>query len=127
MEAFDGSGSQHFGVLPNLAITLEGKKMQVKVDNIDANLNYNILLDRSWTHAMHVVASSLFRVICFPHQEKIVTINQLSFFASSSSDGNVPYMKHSGDPYESVGASLFKDSTLMGIFHSHLFMLPLST
>lgn len=65
---------------------------------------------------MHVMASSLFSMICFPHQGKIVTVDQLSFFASSSLDGNVLYVKHSGAPYESVGASLFKDYALMGIF-----------
>ena len=65
---------------------------------------------------MHVMASSLFSMILFPHQGKIVTVDQLSFFASSSSDGNVLYVKHSGAPYESVGAGLFKDSVLMGIF-----------
>ena len=65
---------------------------------------------------MHVVASFLFRVIHFPHQGKIFTIDQLSLFSSSSTDGNVLYLKHSGAPYESVGASLFKASILMGIF-----------
>jgi len=66
---------------------------------------------------MHVVASSLFCVVLFLHQGKIVNVNQLSFFASSSSDGNVLYVKHIGAPYESVGAGLFKDPTLMGIFY----------
>ena len=90
--------------------------MQVEVEIVDANFNYNLLLGRSWTHAMHVVAFSLFRVIRFPRQGKIVTIDQLSFFASSSLDGNVPYVKHSGAPYGSVGEGIFKDSALMGIF-----------
>ena len=48
------------------------KKMKQQVEIVDANLNYNLLLGRSWTHAMHFVASSLFRVICFPHQGRIV-------------------------------------------------------
>jgi len=116
LEAFDGYDSQPFGVLPNLAINLEGKKMQVEVEIFDANLNYNLLLGGSWTHAMHAVASSLFHVICFPHREKIFIVNQLYFFASSFSDGNVTYVKHTGAPYESVGAGLFKYFALMGIF-----------
>ena len=90
--------------------------MQVEVEIFDANLNYNLLLGRSWTHAMHVVASYLFRAIHFPHQGKIVSVDQLSFFASSSSDDNVPYVKYSGAPYESVGVGLFKYSSLMGTF-----------
>jgi len=115
LEAFDGHDSQPFDILPNLAITLEGKTMQVKVEIVDTNLNYNLLLSQSWTHAMHAVASSLFRVIFFPHQGKIVTVDQLSFFSYSSLDGNVPYVKHTGAPYESVGTGLFKYYALMGI------------
>jgi len=65
---------------------------------------------------MYAIASYLFCIIYFPHQGKIVTIDQLSFFASSSSYGNFSYVKHSGAPYESVGAGLFKDSTSMGTF-----------
>lgn len=65
---------------------------------------------------MCVVASSLFLVLCFPHQGKIFTVNQLSFFASSSSDGNVPFVEHTSIPYESVGPGVFKDPTLMAAF-----------
>lgn len=90
--------------------------MQVKVEIVDANLNYNLLLGRSWTHAMHVMASSLFHVIHFPHQGKIVTIDELYFFVSSSSYGNVSYVKHISAPYESMGLGLFKDSALMENF-----------
>ena len=35
---------------------------------------------------------------------------------SSSLDGNVPYVKNTGAPYESVGAGIFRDPALMGIF-----------
>ncbi len=65
---------------------------------------------------MHVVASSLFCMISFPHQRNIVTVDHMSFFASCSSDGNVLYVKHNGSPYESVAVGLFKYSSLMGIF-----------
>ena len=43
-------------------------------------------------------------------------VEQLSFFSSSSSDGNVPYVKHTGALYESVGVGLSKYPTLMGTF-----------
>lgn len=65
---------------------------------------------------MHVVASSLFHMIHFPQQGNTVTIDQLSFFASSSLDGNVSYAKNTGAPYESVGAGIFKYFSLMGNF-----------
>jgi len=66
------------------------------------------------------VVYTLFRVLCFPHEGKIVIVDQLAFFSSSSSNGNVPYVGNTDIPYESVGAGLFKDSTLMEIFPSHL-------
>jgi len=65
---------------------------------------------------MFRVVSSLFHVICFPHEGKIVTINQLAFFSSNSSNGNVPYVGNTNIPYESVWVGIFKDSSLMGKF-----------
>jgi len=82
---------------------LEGKTVEVEVEVVDANLTYNILLGRSWTYAMQAVASSLFCVIRFPHQGKIVTVDQLSFFASSS-QGNVPFVEHTSKLSETMGA-----------------------
>ena len=58
---------------------------------VDTKLNYNILLGRSWTHAMLCVPSTVFRFIKFPHEGKIVTVDQLSFFTSTS-ENNVPYV-----------------------------------
>ena len=43
-------------------------------------LDFNLLLGRDYTYAMGALVSSLFRVICFPHKGRIVTIDQLSFF-----------------------------------------------
>lgn len=65
---------------------------------------------------MRAVVSSLFRVLHFHHQGKIITVNQFSFFPSSYSDGNVPFVEHTSVPYESVGVGLFKDPALMGVF-----------
>jgi len=65
---------------------------------------------------MCAVDLSLFHVLCFPHQGKIIKVDHLCFFASSSSDGNVPFVEHISIPYESVGAGIFKDPTLIGVF-----------
>ena len=62
---------------------------------------------------MHGVASSLFHVNRFPHQGRIVTIDQLYFFSFDSSMGNVPYVGKTNIPYESVRAGLFKNTALM--------------
>jgi hypothetical protein len=51
----------------------------VEVELVDAPLDYNLLLGRSWTYAMQAVVATVFWVLLFPHKVRIVTINQLSF------------------------------------------------
>jgi hypothetical protein len=53
--------------------------MCVEVEVVDAPLDYNLLLGRSWTYAMQAVVAIVFRVLLFPHEGRIVTIDQLSF------------------------------------------------
>ena len=116
LEVFDGRESHPFGVLTSLPIMLEGKKANIEVEVIDAKLNYNLLLGRSWTHTMLCVLSTLFHVLRFPHEGKIIIVNQLSFFTSTSSQSNIQYVDHIPMPYESIGPGIFKDPTLMGFF-----------
>ena len=75
LEAFDGRESKPLGVLAILPITLQGKTVNVEVEIVDAKLNYNILLGRSWTHAMLCILSTLFRLLKFPHEGKIITVD----------------------------------------------------
>jgi hypothetical protein len=84
LKAFNGSGFKPYGVLPSLSITLEGKSVNVKVEVFDAPLDYNLLLGHRWIDSMHAVMSTLFHVLCFPHQGKVVTVDQLAFFNSGS-------------------------------------------
>jgi hypothetical protein len=42
--------------------------MCVEVEVVDASLNYNLLLGRSWTYAMQVVVAIVFWVLLFPHE-----------------------------------------------------------
>jgi len=65
---------------------------------------------------MFCVVSSHFRVLRFPHQGKIVAIDQLAFFSSESSTGNVPYVGKTNITYENVRGGIFKVSSLMGTF-----------
>jgi hypothetical protein len=50
-----------------------------EVEVVDAPINYNLMLGRSWTYEIHIVVSTVFRVLLFPHEGRIVTIDQLSF------------------------------------------------
>jgi hypothetical protein len=116
LNAFNSSGYKPYGVLPSLFITLEGKLVNVEVEVFDAPLNYNLLLGHSWIDSMQVVVSTLFCVLCFPHQGKVITIDQLAFFNSDFHTNNVPFITKTPPGYENVGVGLLKDSTLMDTF-----------
>ena len=71
---------------------------------------------------MIVVASSIFRLLQFPHQENIVTIDQLDFYSpdiTSTMKNNVPLLEQSNPQYKNVGFGILKGSTLMGVFPSN--------
>ena len=75
LKAFDGRGFQPHGLISALAIELGGKTVSIQVEVVDAPLDYNLLLGRNWFYAMTVVASTVFRIVQFPHLGRIVTIN----------------------------------------------------
>ena len=75
LRAWDGHASQPIGLFRNFPITLAGKTVCVNVEYIDAPLDYNILLGRSYTYAMSAVPSVVFCKMSFPHNGKIVTID----------------------------------------------------
>jgi hypothetical protein len=95
---------------------LEGKAINVEVEVFDAPLNYNLLLGRRWIDSMHTVVSTLFCVLCFPHQGRVITIDQLAFFNFDSHTSNVPFISKTPPGSENVVLGLLKDSTLMGTF-----------
>jgi hypothetical protein len=105
-----------YGVLPSLSITLEGKSINVEVEVFDAPLDYNLLLGHSWIDVMRAIVSTLFRVLHFPHQGKVITIDQLAFFNSDTRTRNIPFIAKTPPGYENISVGLLKDSTLMGTF-----------
>ena len=66
-------------------------------------------------YSMQAVASSLFRVVCFPFNAKIVTIDQTSFknpSVNASSGASIPIIDHSQPANENVGVRMYP--SLMG-------------
>ena len=116
MRDFNSSVFKPYGVLLSLPVTLEGKTVQVEVEVFNAPLDYNILLGRSWVDSMRVVVSTLFRVVRFPRQVKLVMVDQLAFFNANTHTGNVSFIAKTPPGYENVGVGLLKDSSLMGTF-----------
>jgi hypothetical protein len=90
--------------------------MCVEVEVVDAPLDYNLLLGHSWTYAMQVVVATVFRVLLFPHEGWIVTIDQLSFSRPDPALGasTVPMIDNPQAGVINVGIGLCP--SLMGIF-----------
>jgi hypothetical protein len=66
---------------------------------------------------MVVVVSSIFHTLCFPHEGKIMTIDQLSFAYSSpnaSIGPSIPVIDNSQPTTENIGVRMY--SSLMGTF-----------
>jgi hypothetical protein len=101
---------------------LGGKTVCVKVEVVDAPLDYNLLLGQSWTYAMKALVAIVFRVLLFPHEGQIVTINQLSFSKPDPTLGasTVPMIDNPQPRVFNVGVGL--SPSLMGTFdypHPH--------
>ena len=79
LKAFDGHIFKPQGILTALPLEIGDKTITIDVEVIDAPLDYNLLLGCTWFYAMKIVASTIFQLLCFPHQGKIVTINQLDY------------------------------------------------
>jgi hypothetical protein len=90
--------------------------MCIKVEVFNASLDYNLLLGRSWTYAMQAVVSTVFWVLLFPHEDHIVTIDQLSFSRPDPSLGvsAVPMIDNPQPGVVNVRVGLF--AYLMGTF-----------
>jgi hypothetical protein len=102
---------------------LGGKTVTIDVEVVDAPLDYNLLLGRSWCYAMTVVASSVFQCVQFPHQGKIVTIDQLDFCTidvHAPATSNIPFLGDHKIMYKRIGVGLLKYYSLMGNFPTPL-------
>jgi hypothetical protein len=92
------------------------KTVCVEVEVVDAQLDYNLLLGRSWTYAMQVVVATVFQVLLFPQEDRIVTIDQLSFSHPDPSSGAsmVPMINNPQPDIVNIGVGLCPP--LMGTF-----------
>ena len=77
---FNRGTIQPLGILLKFPITLGGKTIYIDVMVVQGPLDFNLLLEHDYAYAMGTLVSSLFRVIFFPHEGQIVTIDQLSLF-----------------------------------------------
>ena len=91
--------------------------MTIEVEVIDAPLDYNLLLGRIWTYAMSAIASAIFQVVVFPHEVKLVTVDELSFTQKGRMETNestIPLVDQVKPTSESLGVGMY--TSLMGTF-----------
>jgi hypothetical protein len=129
LRAYDKRPSSPEGLFQNVPVELGGKTILIDIEVIDAPLDYNILFGRSYMYAMKVVASSFFRTIMFPHNGKIVTIDQVSHYEpnpSANLDNILPliHTNKDADPLVEMGLGIFKDPSLLGTYHGAPPLLP---
>jgi hypothetical protein len=129
LRAYDGRSASPEGIFQNVPIELGGKTVLIDIEVIEAQLEYNILLGRTYMYAMKAVASSIFRTIMFPHNGKIVTIDQVTHYEpnpSASLDHILPLIHTIQDvrPFIEMGPGIFKDPSLLGTYHGAPPLLP---
>ena len=78
-QAYDGHPTKAQGILPHVPITLTRKTVLIDIEVFNAQLDYNLLLGRSYMYAMRAIASIVFHLMMFPHERKIVMVNQLNY------------------------------------------------
>jgi hypothetical protein len=121
-ETYDERSSSLEAVFQNVPIELGGKTILINIKVIDAPLDYNIMFGCRYMYAMKAVASSVFRTMMFPHNEKIITIDQFSHYEpnpSTNIDNILPLIHTSHDAYPLIemGPRIFKDPSLLGTYH----------
>jgi len=63
-----------YGILSNLEVEPGGNIVEIEVEVIDGNLDYNILLGKPWIYAMATVVSTYFRKIAFPSKAELQSL-----------------------------------------------------
>ena len=58
---------------------LAEKTILIDIEFINAQLDYNLLLRRSYMYTMRDIMSTIFHLMMFPHEEKIVMVDHLTY------------------------------------------------
>jgi hypothetical protein len=91
--------------------------MCIEVEVVDVPLNYNLLLGRSCTYAMHVVVDTVFQVFLFPHEGQILTVDQLAFSCPDPSLGASPVPMVDSPQLDIINIGVGLCPPMMGTFN----------
>ena len=102
--------------------------MSIEVEVVDVPLIYNLLLSHNCIYAMKSIMSSIFPIICFPFEDQLVTIDDMSIDASNSiasSRSTIPSIDNSHSTTKNVGFGMY--TSLMGSFNIETPILDISS
>ena len=122
LRAYDGRPSTPVGLYQNVPVCLAGKTVHINIKFLDTHLDYNILLGRSYMYAMSAITSSFFRIMMFPHEDRIITVDQLTYREKrplTNTDVILPYVDivaYGISRYQEYGPGQFKSSFVLGSF-----------
>ena len=74
--AFNRGTSQPLGIHPKLPINLGGKIVYIDVMLVQGPLDFNLLIGHDYVYVMGDLISSLFCVMCFPHEGRIAPLTK---------------------------------------------------
>jgi len=106
LKDFDGRFFKPNVILTSLSIEMGGKIVSVEFKLVNSMLDYNLLLGHTWFYAMKAITSTIFHIICFPHQGNIVTIDPFDYCTPdlrANPSTNVSFIVDSSRGYEGVG------------------------
>ena len=126
LRAYDGRSAQPQVLLTNVPIQLAGKIVLINIEVINAQLDYNLLLGRSYMYAMRAVASSIFRTMMFPHEGRVVKVDQLTYHdpnAPTAPKNVLPMIEQpvsdaTTSLVSSVGPGVYSDAPMTSTFQS---------
>ena len=78
--SYDGHSTKAQGIILNVPISLVDEIVFIDIKVIKSQLDYNLFLRCSHMYSMRTMASTVFRLLMFPHDGNIVTVDQLTYY-----------------------------------------------
>ena len=100
LRAYDSHPLTPIGLFKNVPIFFSSKTVHIDIEVLDAHLEYNIILGKSYMYAMSAITSSIFCIMMFPHEDWIIIVDQLTHTEKrplNSTDMVLPYVDTTTD------------------------------
>ena len=94
----------------------------IDIEVFNAQLDYNLFLGCSYMYAMQVVTSIIFQLLSLPHDGKIMTINQFTYYdpkGPTTQENFLPTIDNISMPSLSIiGPRIFSNAPFIDTFFS---------